>query len=128
MGMDIYGKNADTYFRASCWSWRPIHQLCEQLNKQKHLDLSFTDWSSNNSAGFYKQADCDKLANALEQHIKETNMTDLILEPDCRVDENGVFLSSSNKTDGRSAYYTDREHVESFIKFLRECGGSFEIC
>lgn len=119
MGMDVYGKSGN-YFRANIWSWRPIHKLCETV---LHTDLPL--WGSNGGAGFTTQEACDDLANRLEKHLRDFPNEAIELESDCRVADNGQFLRST--TAGRTAYSTDREHVAEFIKFLRECGGSFEI-
>jgi hypothetical protein len=125
MGFDVYGKSGN-YFRACCWSWRPIHALCEEVNTENNLGLSFELWGSNDGAGLDNQHDCNKLADALEEHAKERERYVLELDSDIRVDRDGLFLPKGQP--GKSPWETDREHVLEFVKFLRECGGSFEIC
>lgn len=124
MGMDVYGKNPSSpegeYFRANIWSWRPIHQLCELVLKRQ-----LPEWSFNDGKGFKSQKECNKLADALERYLRKFPKEKIAIESHIRVSKDGTFLKPGS-TGGESAYSTDREHVEEFIKFLRACGG-FEI-
>jgi hypothetical protein len=121
MGFDLYGKSGN-YFRANVWSWRPILSLCEEVNKENNLGLLFDGWEYNDGEGLDNQEDCNKLANALELHTKEREKYVLETGTSLRVDSSGKICAKGN-----SPYYTDREHILKFVKFLRECGGSFEI-
>lgn len=126
MGMDVYGKSGN-YFRASCWSWRPIHALAEELNMEHNLMLDLTGWGFNDGNGLHSQADCDKLATAIEKHVSQGRKEYELTFPGAPlVGNEGVFLREG-ETGGRTAYRADAEHVLEFAKFLRECGGSFEI-
>lgn len=128
MGMDVSSTKNKAYFRANCWSWRPIHELCVQLNKQHNLHLNFNGWNYNDGAGLHTKEDCEKLALVIENHIKEGNIQEVILESTCRINsKTGIFLGSENPLEGKSAYYIDAEHILKFAKFLRECDGEFEI-
>lgn len=122
--MDVYGlKPANEnggYFRASVWSWRPIHTLCETVLCEE------LPWSYNDGEGFKEQAECNELANKLENYLAKNPTEELALESDMRVDDSGRFLKRGSN-EGRSAYSTDQEHVKEFIVFLRNCGG-FKIC
>jgi hypothetical protein len=126
MGMDVYGKSGN-YFRANVWSWRPIHVLCYDLNQKYALNLDLSGWSMNDGAGLHNQADCDALADAIEAHVAdgpEEYTADCGMYCDAQT---GRFVPAG--TEGaKTAHYTDKEHVLEFAKFLRECGGSFEIC
>jgi len=151
MGMDVCGKgNPDAYFRANCWSWRPIHALCETVIHKDNLNLNTEYWGSNDGRGLETQEDCNTLADALEAHLKNTELTEendkifLCLGSWCTAD--GVFLYEEeelNKTypigtvlsgavvmkDGTMAYSTHStslNHIREFISFLRTCEG-FEI-
>jgi hypothetical protein len=51
MGMDVSGINpivkTGEYFRANCWSWRPLHFLCMYADKQFNLGVNFDNWEYN---------------------------------------------------------------------------------
>ncbi len=129
MGMDIYGKSGN-YFRASVWSWRPIHALCDDLNAKHGLGLDLSHWGYNDGAGLRSAKQCEVLALALENEITRKDApAEYELASDCRVDRQGCFVDNwgQKTTETRSAYHTDRAHIAEFIKFLRDCGGSFEI-
>ncbi len=123
MGMDVTGASGN-YFRASVWSWRPINVLCEELNQDKQLGLDLSYWGYNDGKGLNTQAECDALANAIEEHVKQGRQKYIIVSH-MQVSPSGQFLPPGEV--GESAYSTDAAHVLKFAKFLRECGGSFEI-
>jgi hypothetical protein len=151
MGMDVCGKgNSNAYFRASCWSWRPIHALCETVIVKDSLNFNTQYWGSNDGRGLETQEDCNRLADALETHLKTIDLKEdedkifLCLGSWCTAD--GKFLHEEeelNKTypigtvlsgavvmkDGTLAYSTHStsfDHIKEFISFLRTCEG-FEI-
>jgi hypothetical protein len=127
MGFDLTGASGN-YFRANVWSWRPIHEMVKRLNEEQGLKLDLEHWGTNDGAGLNTQEECDKLARALEAHVQGGEANFVYDSPyDVRVDEQGRFLVGSSAKGGKSAYHTDAEHVLEFVKFLRECGGSFEI-
>jgi hypothetical protein len=116
-------------FRASCWSWRPIHALCEELNTEKSLGLDLHGWGYNDGCGLHSQTACNLLADAIEERLNTTKLEKFYVEfagSVCRVNEQGKFLKEG-ETGGMPAHCTDREHMLEFVAFLRECGGSFEI-
>lgn len=123
MGMDVYGKSGN-YFRASIWSWRPILIEITRLNKEKNLGLDLSHWGSNDSDGLHTQEECNKLATAIETEYKPDSKLAVFVEGGLRVNEHGMFDDSGTHTP----YSTDGKHILEFAKFLRECGGSFEIC
>lgn len=120
MGMDIFG-NSDTYFRANIWQWRTI---CYAM----HLaDYKVPEgWHHNDGEGLDNQEDCDVLADKLSAFLKSWDGKVLVLESDIRIDENNKYVEE-NTPGSRSAYFTDREHIEEFIIFLHDCGGGFRI-
>jgi hypothetical protein len=151
MGMDVCGKgNPDAYFRANCWSWRPIHALCETVIDSNSLNFNTQYWGSNDGRGLETQEDCNKLADALEAHLKNTELTEendrIFLCLGSWSTADGRFLYEEeelNKTypigtvlsgavvmkDGTIAYSTHSaslDHIKEFISFLRTCEG-FEI-
>ncbi len=134
MGMDVSGrkpKNKDgEYFRANIWSWRPIHERCEEVNSLYNLGLDMNGWSFNDGNGFTTQEECDKLADAIESRGVEDLVWDggMYVHP-----ETGTFLKSTKvrtycEEDRKrlSAWKTSAPHLAEFVKFLRNCGG-FEI-
>jgi hypothetical protein len=151
MGMDVCGKgNPDAYFRANCWSWRPIHALCETVIYENDLNLNTEYWGSNDGRGLETQEDCNKLANALEAHLKNTELTEendkiflclgswstadgRFLHEEEELNETypiGTVLSGAvvmkDGTIAYSTHSTSLDHIKEFISFLRTCEG-FEI-
>jgi hypothetical protein len=121
--MDIYGKapknQSGKYFRANVWSWRPIHNLCRTV-----LGQDLIGWGYNDGDGLHSQKECDALADKLKVYIQSLPGEEIILESLTRVDESGKFLRGHS--GGKSAYFTNKDHVREFIVFLYNCGG-FEI-
>lgn len=125
MGMSIIGKSGN-YFRASLDSWEPILAMCIELNETKSLLLNLDGWAVNDGAGIHTQENCDKLADAIEIAVNEGSFKYELPKDQGRtalhiLEESGVVQSNGEP------YCTDKEHVMEFVKFLRECGGEFEI-
>jgi len=158
MGMDVSGINpiveTGEYFRANCWSWRPLQFLCMYADKQLKLGLDFEGWDYNNGAGLKSDIECLKLADALEavlQVCDELKEDDDVLSV-CLGSWVEAETSRFIKTDGRSkinkeypkgrvlygsvvdekgrmlmsAHSITLGHIKEFIIFLRTSGG-FEI-
>lgn len=150
MGMDVCGKgNPDAYFRASCWSWRPIHALCDAAIEKEKLPFDTNYWGYNDGKGLETAEDCNKLADALESFLKNTELIDstdriyLCLGSWCTHD--GGFIGNEKEEeltnahpigtvldgpvvtkDGTLAYAshsTSLNHIKEFISFLRTCEG-----
>lgn len=154
--MDVSGlkptSERGSYFRANVWGWRPIHYLCAVANKREELGYDMSYWGSNDGAGLKAPTKCRKLANAIEKMVGEnenfTNLDDKIYVAMGMWVEAGVgrFVQETDELDevypagtimynsfvdakGRhieSAYSIDREFLNEWIAFLRECGG-FQI-
>ena len=158
MGMDISGINPITvtgeYFRANCWSWRPLNFLCMYADEHYKLNIDFHYWDTNDGAGLKTDADCFKLADALEAVLQACD--DLKDDDDIMsvclgswVDaETNVFIHTDKRNrinkdypkgtvlygsvvDGNgklvySAHSITLGHIKEFIIFLRTSGG-FEI-
>lgn len=120
MGMDVYGRDG-SYFGANVWSWRPI---CYAMGLAG-FDVP-SEWHMNDGAGLTTQAECDQLADKLATFLSQWDGDVLIMESDMRVDAAGRFVDKDTP-GSKSAYSVEREHLEAFITFLRECGGGFEI-
>ena len=158
MGMDISGINPITvtgeYFRANCWSWRPLNFLCMYADEHYKLNIDFNYWDTNDGAGLKTDADCFKLADALEAVLQACD--DLKDDDDIMSVCLGTWVDAKTNqfiaTDGRSkinkeypkgrvlygsvvdekgrllmsAHSITLGHIKEFITFLRTSGG-FEI-
>ena len=153
--MDLWkSNNPGVYFRASCWSWRPIHAICDMAIKIAELPFNTNYWGSNDGAGLKTQEECNDLANAIELYLELNNgnmhdMDDIIylcLGSWCKAD--GGFISQAtcdelneahpmgtilytgvvakNGTLAFSSHSCPLYHINNFVSFLRKCGG-FEI-
>lgn len=146
--------NPGVYFRANCWSWRPIHAICEFAINITGLPFNTDYWGSNDGKGLKNQQECDMLADAIEVYLTLNNKN--MHDQDDRIylclgswtTANGNFMPQEledelNETypmgtilyngvvtkDGTlafSSHSTPLYHIQSFITFLRKCGG-FEI-
>jgi hypothetical protein len=134
MGMDVHGQQpsspAGDYFRASIWSWHPIHaltiELCSDLLDEETLDkMGFND-----GAGPQDQKTCTEMAIRFEQWM-EHHTEGHGLESELRITEDGRFVSDKELAENPdletvSPYEVDDEHLKQWIEFLRHCGG-FEV-
>lgn len=156
MGMDVSGINPTSergsYFRANLWSWRPINYLCLKANEESKLGYDMSNWGWNDGGGLKAPTKCRKLANALESLIATDEK---LCKPEDKIyiclglwveAGTGSFVGDTEALDevypvgtimyntivdtkGRHlepAHSIDREYIEEWITFLRECGG-FEI-
>lgn len=152
MGMDVFGKAPDSYFRASCWSWRPIHALCDSIIEKQNLPLSTKGWDFNDGEGLKTPEECNQLADAIEAHLKQSPLKEdddkIYLCLSCWCTSSGSLLPTEIEevlnqkypigtvlpgpivmVDGTLAYpahSTSLDHIKEFITFLRTCEG-FEI-
>jgi len=144
--------NPGDYFRSNWWGWRPIVGLCEMASLTKGLNIDFNFWGSNDGAGLETQEECNELANALEELSSEffdnqdvdelqicmgswTTLQGRFVDSEIQENLNnehefGTILTSPIVVDGgtivKSSHSVNKEHLQGFIAFLRECGG-FEI-
>lgn len=131
MGMDVYGRHpasaAGKYFRASVWSWRPIHSLICELCTDLFDNETLTSLGFNDGAGPESDEICQKMAERFNNWL-ETHASGLEIDiGDVRVDQNGHFLTAEEAAkDGqvtRSPYSTDDDHLKEWVTFLQNCGG-----
>ncbi|MEK6832656.1 MAG: hypothetical protein AABY32_01300 [Nanoarchaeota archaeon] len=90
MGMDVYGRrNKEAYFRANCWSWRPIHFLIKIADNNINIfdEKTMNLIGSNDGAGLKTQKECNLLADELER---------LLDNPDLITREGSLVVSESN--------------------------------
>jgi len=165
MGMDVYGRKPKNktgeYFRANCWSYRPIHWLCylstlHHKEKTGYGDLipfkTLQGMGLNDGRGLRSDRKCNLLSDYLQDVVDNFFHPSIIpFEEECEdgfkfgVYENGEFyidletyescldentfnfLSEDECKDPNiekySAYRTNKEHIQEFIGFLRNCGG-----
>lgn len=75
MGMDVSGKgNENAYFRASCWSWRPIHQMIEAVNVIENLEIDTTGFGYNDGRGISDPVKCVSLSKAIRKQVKKSKL------------------------------------------------------
>jgi|LWDU01.1.fsa_nt_gi hypothetical protein len=123
MGMDVYSRTNQGYFRASIWSWPSILELCVRANEANKLDLDMAKWEHNDGAGLDSSEDCVRLADALDKVIAEHGPGEkLISKKGCMAGD-----SLMNVLGFTTAYSTDVEHAKEFVSFLRACGDGFAI-
>ena len=145
--------NPGYYFRANVWSWRPINKIINKVNVDYNLDLDTEGFGSNSGNGLKNQADCDLLANAIENYVENNenllNSQVMYVNMGMWVADDNTFTIKSSEEDKlnrdypigsilyssiitdqgklvRPAWSTSLEHIREFINFLRHCGG-FEI-
>jgi len=114
MGMDVYGRNPSCeegrYFRASIWSWRPIHGLMRQLCCEFVSDEVLFSMGFNDGAGPEDQETCDKIAKAFDKWMEHN--------------ASGVKLETPEIHAGLvGALGFDHYLLKEWVTFLRSCGG-----
>jgi hypothetical protein len=154
MGMDVMGispkDSVGETFCANLWAWRPIHHICEYLNRKHYLNFDTEQWQYNSGHGLNKK-DALILADKLEGYIKnnsflkqdddklylclgmwiDTNTNQSIRPQGISVQyPNGTILYSSVVTKAgdvvEPSHSVTLGHLKRFILFLQSCGG-FEI-
>ena len=134
MGMDVYGANGN-YFRANCWSWRPIVEAIYEASSNDIIDEQLMiDIGFNDGKGLEDSESCLKLADSLEAWVEtnvQTKYQPESLAGICDVIKGtGRFASKEDIDEGQeveSAYWTNKDHLMEFVSFLRECGEGFEV-
>lgn len=147
--------NPGYYFRATWWSWRPIHVIANLAIKVAGLSLSTEGWDSNGGDGLKTQGECDLLADAMElftilnkkEMSEDSDRIYLCLDfwarptgeiiRDAEINNQlnedypigTIMYSGVVDSSGQIAipvYGASLNYVKEFITFLRNCGG-FEI-
>ena len=134
MGMDLVGRNPKNetgkYFRANCWSWRPIHDLIYELCGDVISAKTMHAMGFNDGAGPKTQKTCSTMAVRFDTWL-ENNIDGWSIDVGCHVHEGtGRFASDEEMEDPEiktiSAYQVTDEHLKEFSQFLHNCGG-FEV-
>lgn len=133
MGMDVFGiEDPSCYFRASVWSWRPLHLLISEANTRFAVGISAETMRAmefNQGAGVRSPSQCCALAEALERILAETTNEIFTLDSELIGVEaviQSALAASGWSIAGGCPYQIDRKHVEEFIRFLKIAGG-FEV-
>lgn len=125
MGMDIHGRNPKgaigRYLSVSVWSWAPLLKMIDAAVASHGLAFDTSRWSYNDGNGLRAQEECDRLADAIEDVISRSKRDDWQTELPANVQRFGRMFGFAVEEEGLKM-----ERVESFLNFLRECGG-FEI-
>ena len=129
MGMDVYGKSPTTevgaYFRKNVWGWHPLWNMCADLSPDIAGKVEYAH--TNDGDGLCGH-DARLLGRVLWDGLWDGRVDQWIANDGESVDTiygaESIFFP-----DGRpeNLYATDRQSVENFALFLRDCGG-FEIC
>jgi hypothetical protein len=148
MGMDVVGVNPKTkegeYFRANCWSWRPLCVAMADSGAADHLSYKEWDMIAENSGGGPRSEEvCQKMADLMEEWLDWNEMatTDDKYQPE-ELDELDMWVErepnehgghrfvnpeEEPEVDCMSAYGIRWEHIKEWITFLRGCGDGFEV-
>ena len=111
MEMDVFGKSGN-YFRANCWSWRPIMAALQASGASKHIDPdTFESMHYNDGSGVKSNEKANQIAQDLEEWVSTVD-----------------WGTTGWSGDLDKEYYSvHKEHVLEWIEFLKECEG-FEVC
>lgn len=134
MGMDVVGRNSseekERYFRASIWSWAPIHplisELCSDLLPAELIEVT----AFNQGQGPDKESTCLNMASRFEAWLRKANGGYTLPCTELRCTKDGRFLRPDELADPNvrsySPYHVTREHLAESVGFLKHCGG-FEV-
>jgi len=69
--------NPGHYFRANIWSWRVINAICIAAIEKFNLDIDTHGWDSNSGFGSDDSAECNVLADALQEFVEAMEANDV---------------------------------------------------
>ena len=132
MGMDVIGRNPDSprgeYFRATIWSWRPIHGLIIELCWDLLDEDTMQGIAFNDGAGPEDARTCMLMADRFDQWLSRHGSGHSVY-----VEREGSFESVvvaaleqagwKMAEDFESNFTVSREQLETWVDFLRHCGG-----
>lgn len=135
MGMDVFGRNPSAeqgrYFRASVWTWRPIHELicttCSDLLDDELVEaMAFNDGKGPN-----EEETCLEMAGRFNRWLAENREGFEMPSPTLQVTDTGRLVSAEELTANpdlvtRTPYQVRSETLKAWTSFLRHCGG-FEV-
>ena len=136
MGMDVYAVNPvdedHEYFRANCWSWRPIHDFMSRTAGHLYSEDVDDGMSINDGIGLTAD-EVEDVADSMEKVWAEISphADGLELESSCHV-VSGTNKFATDKErddpniDTESAYRVPMDRLKEWIEFVRYSGG-FEV-
>jgi hypothetical protein len=129
MGMDVVGRNpsspAGEYFRASIWTWPPIHSRIAQLCPDLFDEETLRAMAFNDGAGAEDQRTCTEMANRFRRWLEDhTAGVGVRLDPDSPA--GGLLKARGAAMVNQPTYYADDEDLKRWVEFLDHCGG-FEV-
>jgi hypothetical protein len=127
MGMSLTGTEGGA-FDASVWSWRPIHSLCEHVNRLFSLGLTIDGWEYNDGNGLKTQGECDRLAMGIQEFIdNDWPKGKQVMTIEC---SGGPEIALMQQLSGQgmevktpAVYSIKLPHLLEFVDFLKKCGG-----
>jgi hypothetical protein len=131
MGMDVYGiENKAAYYQHSQWGWKAmLWQVIVPANDLFEVGISqhdLKDWEVNDGHGLKTQAECDRLADAIERFLEQDSREAFADARPAEGSEGATFRLLQGmgvEIVSPSGYMVVRKDVERFVRFLRECGG-----
>ena len=127
MGMDVYGRNPKSkegeYFRASIWSWHPLHSLTCELCKDLLPEEMLMRMGYNDGAGPEDQETCDAMASRFEVWMEHHAGGVQKQEAELACPPWAKMFSAAFGQDIGATYDIDDEHLKEWVRFLRACGG-----
>ena len=132
MGMDVFGRNPDSpageYFRASIWSWRPIHGLIIELCSDLLDEETMQGMAFNEGVGPDDARTCTQMADRFNQWLsRHANGHSVYVEREGSFE--GAVVAALEQAgwkiteDFESNFTVSHEHVRTWVDFLRHCGG-----
>ena len=130
--MDVFGRNPDSpageYFRASIWSWRPIHGLTIELCWDLLDEETMQGMAFNDGAGPDDGRVCVEMADRFDRWLTKHR------------DGHRVYVEREGSFEGavvaaleqagwemaehfESSFTVSHEHLRAWVDFLRHCGG-----
>lgn len=131
--MDVFGRNPDSregkYFRANVWSWRPLHQLINELCADLLDSETLTGMGFNDGFGPVDPHVCRVMADRFADWLKT--------HPNGHSVQLGMWVTADNmlrrspklrraSESLKTAHSVTNEQLTEWIEFLRHCGG-FEV-
>jgi len=130
MGYDLYGNKNNTYFRASIWSWRPIHQLIEESNVLPPYVLEGIQYNDGQHVtedqALAIADEIEKMLDGVDDEMEyisstENPMSNMVVQLMGALQASGARIEPSTPM-----HSTNAAHVREFVEFCRQSGG-FEV-
>ena len=119
-------ENPGVYFRANCWSWRPIHDFMSEHAGHLYDEEIEQGMVYNDGAGLPGEV-CVEAANVMQVALDKMEGDVRTMDtPDFQLDnETGKLVDRDDDTT-HSPYGACKEHLQEWVTFVRNSGG-FEV-